>query len=109
MAESLLPLTAFVTTLFVTRWLGPVEYGVFTLAASIGAVVEWLAIAPLAHAPVKLLRLADDWRPAASALLRAHLVLGLFAFTTLALGGPVFAALFDEPRLGFALLLLSPE
>ncbi len=109
LAESLLPLTGFVTTVFLTRFLGPRDYGLFTLSASLVSLVQWLAIAPLASAPVKIVREAQDWRPVASALLRAHAALGCIAVIVLLAGAPVLAIVFDEPALVFPLLLLAPE
>src|SRR5437773_12508034 len=76
LAEALLLPTGLITAAFLTRKLAPEGYGLFAVAASLVAWIEWSITAIFSRAAFKLIGEADDWRPIGSALARIHLALG---------------------------------
>jgi O-antigen/teichoic acid export membrane protein len=99
LAEALILPTGLVTTAILTRELGPVGYGWFTLAATTVAWIEWSISAIFARASFLYVSQTDDWRPAAATILRMRVIVGFLAAISLAaLAGPI-AALWREPEL----------
>jgi hypothetical protein len=90
-AEALLLPTGVVTAAFLTRQLGPADYGRFTLAATLGSWVAWFVGTLYGRAMVKLISESDESpaerSPVVAALMRAYLASGI--------GGA--AALFQPP------------
>jgi O-antigen/teichoic acid export membrane protein len=98
-AELVLLPTGLITAAVLTRALGPSGYGRFSVAATF---ITWLAFTTttlLARAAVKVVSEADDWRPVASSVLRARLVVGGVAFVVVLLGANVFARMLGAPEL----------
>ena len=62
---------------YLTRQLGPAGYGLFALAASFVATLEWFVTAMLSRASIKQTAETGEWRGIAVALLRRHLAIGL--------------------------------
>jgi O-antigen/teichoic acid export membrane protein len=99
LAEALIVPTGLLTAVFLTRRLGPEGYGLFTLAATVVAWIEWSVASVFSRTAVKALGEADDWRPVGATLLRLLLGAGLGAAALLGLlAGPI-ATLLDEPTL----------
>jgi O-antigen/teichoic acid export membrane protein len=76
LSEMLLLPTGLLTAAFLTRKLAPEGFGLFTVAASLVAWIEWSITAIFARAAFKLIGEADDWRPIGAAVTRLHFVLG---------------------------------
>jgi O-antigen/teichoic acid export membrane protein len=109
LAESLVVPTGFLTAGFLTRRLGPEDFGLFTLA---GTIVTWIEItitSVFARTTVKFVSEAKDWRPIGTAVLWLHLVSGgAVALVLWLLAGPIAGAL-GGPALGGYLRLFSLE
>jgi len=90
-----------------TRRLGPEDYGLFAIAASLVAVIEWGITAVFTRATIKLVGESSDWRPIGSTVLRLHLVTGAAAAVILCAAAPFIAHLFHEPRLTTYLWLFA--
>ncbi|MCC7362153.1 MAG: oligosaccharide flippase family protein [Anaerolineales bacterium] len=106
-AEALVLPTGFLTAAFLTRRLGPEGYGLLALASSLIAWLEWSLASILARAVVKFVAEADDWRPVATASLRAHFGLGLALAALVWLVAPAAAAVLGEPALAGYLRLFA--
>jgi O-antigen/teichoic acid export membrane protein len=107
LGEALLLPTGLLTAAFLTRKLAPEGYGLFTVAATMVAWVEWSISATFSRATFKLIGEADDWRPIAAAVARLHLVLGGVTAVTLWLCADLIASLFKAPALGSYLRLFA--
>ncbi|WP_310572025.1 oligosaccharide flippase family protein [Gemmatimonas sp.] len=97
-AELLILPTGLVTAGFLTRRLGPEEYGLLTLAATAMAWLQWTASSMLARASNRAIAAVGDWRPVAAEAMHLHLLagggLGLLLFVvapwmSVSLGHPV--------------------
>jgi O-antigen/teichoic acid export membrane protein len=107
LAEALLFPTGLVTAAFLTRKLGPSGYGLFTLAATIVAWIEWSITAIFGRATFKLVGEAKDWHPVGVTVVRLHLILSVAAALLLwLLSGPL-ARLLHEPILAWYLRLFA--
>jgi O-antigen/teichoic acid export membrane protein len=107
LAEALILPTGLVTTVILTRELGPEGYGWFTLAASAVGWIEWSISAIFARASYLFLAQAADWRPVAAEILRLRLIVSVAAALVLfALAGPI-AGLLREPVLETYLRLFA--
>ena len=107
LAGLLFPLTGIVTAAFLTRRLGPEGYGLLVLASTLVAWIEWGISSFFARATIKFVGEAGDWRPVGSALVRAHLLVGVGAALLLGLLAVPLARLLNEPVLANYLWLLA--
>lgn len=109
LAEALILPTGLVTTAILTRRLGTDAYGLFTLAATLVAWLEWTITAMFARATYKCISEVADWRPVGTTVLRLHLgVSAACAVLLVALAGPL-AALLGEPALAGYLRLMAVD
>ncbi|MCX6545215.1 MAG: oligosaccharide flippase family protein [Acidobacteria bacterium] len=96
-ADSLFVPTALVISVFLARRLGPSQYGLFALAATVIGWVEWLVASFFSRAAIRQIAVASDWRPVGSAIVRAMLAVGVAIGALLAIcAGPAGALLGDR-------------
>jgi len=109
-AEALALPAGLVTTTYLTRTLGAIDYGQISLVYAASSPVMWVASMTFAgRAAVKLIADADDWRSMAAALLRANLLVGLLAALLFALAVPLIGLAFKQPGLAPYLWLAAAE
>ena len=107
LAELLLLPTGFITTVFLTRSLGPEGFGLFALAAGVVASIELVLTSLLGRATVRFISRAEDWRPVGTIVVRVYLIGGLGMMLLLwLLAGPI-ARLLNEPALASYLRLFA--
>lgn len=107
LAEALFPLTALVTSAFLTRRLGLDGYGHWVLAVSLVVWVEWSLASFFSRATIKHVGAAKDWRPLGTAAVQLQLRMGLGAMAAIwALAWPL-AQWLSEPSLAVYLALLA--
>lgn len=109
LAEATMLPTGFLTVLFLTRYLGPADYGLFALASTLVTWIEWSINSIFSRTTVKLIGDVADWRTVASVVLRAQLGCSLLAALVLALGAPAMAGGLREPALTPLLWLFALE
>jgi O-antigen/teichoic acid export membrane protein len=107
LAEALLIPTGFIITVFLTRKLGPEDYGLFTLAAVLVAWVETSIQSVFDRTTVKFVGQAEEWRPVATTVVRLHLAASAGATLLLWLLAPSIATLLNEPLLATYLRLFA--
>jgi O-antigen/teichoic acid export membrane protein len=100
LSEALLLPTGLLTAAFLTRKFAPDGYGLFTVAATLVAWIEWSISSIFARATFKLIGEADDWRPIGAAVTRLHLVLGATMALGLWLCADAIAVALKAPALG---------
>jgi O-antigen/teichoic acid export membrane protein len=107
LAEALFPLTGLLTAAFLTRRLGPEDYGLLTLAATIVGWIEWTITSVFSRAAIKFVGEAYDWRPVGVTITRLYLgVSGAAALVLWLLAAPI-AVLLDEATLRLYLQLFT--
>jgi len=109
MADFLMLPTGILTVAFLTRRLGPTEFGLFTMAATIIAWVEWSIVSLFSRATVRLIGESRDWQPAGTTVLRLHLAAAAIATATVWVFAGSIAALLHEPALAGILRLFALE
>ena len=107
LADMMILPTGLLTTAYLTRRLGTEGYGLFILAATIVAWVEWSVVALFSRTTIKFVSEAHDWRPVGAAVVWLHLLTGAAAMLLLALLAGPLAALLHEPHLAGYLRLFS--
>jgi O-antigen/teichoic acid export membrane protein len=107
LAEALIVPTGILTVAYLTRRLGPAEYGRYALAVALIAWLEWGVSAPFARAAVRVVGAATDWRPVATLVLRTQFLCGTAMAILLFVTAPLIAAALGEPRLASLLRLFS--
>jgi len=108
-AEALILPAGLITTALLTRKLGAGQYGLFMLASTLVAWIEWTVTAVFARATYKCVGEAADWRPVATTVLRLHLFVSTACAAAVAvLAGPVAAAL-GEPDLAWYLRMFAVD
>jgi len=109
LADMLILPTGLITTVYLTRRLGPESYGLYTLAATMIAWTSWTVSSLFSRTTVKFVAEADDWRPVGAALMRLCVLTSIgIMLVLLVVAGPL-ATLLHEPRLAAYLRLFSLE
>lgn len=107
LAEALILPTGIITVAFLTRRLGPEGYGLFTLAVTLVAWIEWGITSIFARATIKFVGEAEDWRPVGATVMRLHLAASSGAAFLLWLLAPSIATMLKEPVLATYLRLFA--
>jgi O-antigen/teichoic acid export membrane protein len=107
LAEALFPLTGLITAAFLTRRLGPADYGLFTLAATLVTWIEGSIITVFARATFKFIAEAEDWRPIGTTVVQLHLAASGCVMLLFWLLASPLAILFNEPALAPYLRLFA--
>jgi len=112
-AEALVLPTGMITAIYLTRRLGPADYGLFSLAATLTSWLAWFVGALYGRATVKLISESVDPQPerspAVAVMLRAYVLTGGGATLALLAGADTLARLFGEPEMAPYLRLLALE
>ncbi len=109
LAEGLAVPTGVLTAAFLGRMLGPSAYGLFALAASLMAVLEWMLAALFARAVLKLTATSNDWQPIGATAARLSLAFGAAIGGLVAATAGSLAAWLGEPELVTYLRLFAVE
>lgn len=107
LAELLILPTGIATVAFLTRKLGPHDFGVLALAATLVIWLEVSLAVLFGRVTIKWVAEADDWRPAGAMTTRLHLFTGLAIGTVLFLLAPFLASALKAPELSWVLRLYS--
>ena len=107
LAEALIIPTGLITAIFLTRQLGPADYGLFTLAATFIAWIQWSITSAFARTTVKLVSGTDDWQPIGTTVIRLHLLVSISAMVLIWLLATPIANLMNEPILANYLRLFA--
>ena len=109
LAEALFPLTAVITTGFLTRWLGPQGYGLLALTLTAIIWIESAIVSFFGKATIKFVGEADDWKPLAVRLTRLSLMAGTAAMVLVWLFAGPISVFLHEPTLAFYLRLAAVD
>ncbi len=108
-SEMLILPTGLVTAGVLTRVLGAEDYGSFTVVATTVGWLQATANSMLARAANRTVALQADWRPAASEVMRLHLITGVVLGVTVLLFADVGARLLGQPAIATPLRLLAAD
>lgn len=106
-SEALIVPTGLITTIFLTRMLGPDSYGIYGLAVGIVLWIEFSVSSVFSGTSIKFIGESDDWKPVATAVIKASLLISLLAMAALWLTSGYIADLLNAPKLAGYLKLLS--
>lgn len=107
LSESLLIPTGLVTTIFLTRSLGPESYGIYGLAVSIVVWIEFCICNIFGGASIKFIGESEAWEPIAIKVIRLYMVISVASALALWLLSGEIAGLLGAPKLGMYLSLLA--
>jgi O-antigen/teichoic acid export membrane protein len=107
LSESILIPTGLITTIFLTRRLGPESYGIYGLAVSIVIWIEYSISNIFGGTIIKFIGEAEHWEPIATKVLRLYLLVSAAAVAALWIFSGEIADLLNAPRLGHYLSLLA--
>lgn len=107
LAELLFPLTALITTAFLTRQLGPQGYGVLALTLTTIIWIESAITSFFAKATIKFVGETSDWRPAGAMIARLSLRVGTAAMVLLWFLAAPLSTLLNEPDLAYYLCVAA--
>jgi O-antigen/teichoic acid export membrane protein len=105
-AEALALPVALLLAAFVTRRLGPSGYGLFALASSLVAWVEWTSSAVLSRAVIREASARPDDPHLGTTAIQLNVLIGVAAACVLWLASPMLAWVTGEPALTRPLRLL---
>lgn len=98
-AEALFPITGIVTAAYLTRALGPANYGLFTLSATVFAFLEFIVLVSLSRATVRLSADPANWVPAGTRIIQVHVLIGAVTGLALYLLSPWLSRVLDDESL----------
>ena len=107
LAESLLIPTGLVTTIFLTRSLGPESYGIYGLAVGIVIWIEFSICNIFGGTSIKFIGEAENWEPIAIKVLRLYILISTASAAALWIFSGEIASLLGAPKLGSYLSLLA--
>jgi len=107
LAELLFPLTALITTGYLTRQLGPQGYGLLALTLTTIISIESAISSFFTKATIKFVGETNDWKPVGAVVIRLSLKIGLAAMVGVWILAAPLSALFKEPELAFYLRLCA--
>jgi O-antigen/teichoic acid export membrane protein len=105
LAEVLFPLTALITTGFLTRQLGPQGYGLLALGLTTIIWMESAVTSFFTKATIKFVGETSDWKPIGAMVVRLSLKVGVGAMVLVWLLAVPLSALLNEPDLAFYLVI----
>lgn len=108
-ADALLPITGFVVAVYLTRTLGPAQYGLYSVLFTIVLSFNFVISSACRQATIRRIALEEDWSPAAAEALRVHLILGIICSAGLFLAAPLFAIMLRLPEVTPLLRLYATE
>jgi O-antigen/teichoic acid export membrane protein len=103
LAELLFPVTALITTGYLTRQFGPHGYGVLALALTTIIWIESAIASFFARATIKFVGETSDWRPAGAMIARLSLRVGIVAMVLVWFLASPLSVLLSVPELVFYL------
>ena len=109
LAELLFPLTALITTGFLTRQLGPQGYGLLALALTTIIWIESAITSFFAKATIKFVGETSDWKPVGAMVVRLSLKVGIAAMVLVWLLAAPISILFNEPDLALYLRVCAVD
>lgn len=107
LAEALVLPTSLVTTAYLTRMLGPAQFGLFSLAATLVVWLEWTTSSIFARATFKLIADAEEWRRTASAVVWLSGLTGVGVAVALWLVAVPVASWLHQPSLASYLRIFA--
>ncbi len=109
LAELLFPLTALITTGFLTRQLGPQGYGLLALALTTIIWIEGAITSFFAKATIKFVGETSDWKPVGAMVVRLSLKVGIAAMVLVWFLAAPISILFNEPDLALYLRVCAVD
>ena len=99
--------TGLVTAAFLARQLGPEDYGLLTVAATIVGLIEISITLGFCRSAEKFVSQAEDWRSVASKFLQAQLLIAVIVSLSLCAAAPVLGSLLNSPEMSLFLRVYS--
>jgi len=109
LADALILPTGIVTAGFLTRRLGPQDYGLFALATVLVSWGELSIAAMFSRATIRFVGAAKDWEPIGATVARSYLTAGALLALAFALAAYPASAWLGEPRLAGYLALAAVD
>ncbi|HEY8665185.1 MAG TPA: oligosaccharide flippase family protein, partial [Tepidisphaeraceae bacterium] len=109
LAEALIFPTGLIIQSFLTRKFGPTGYGLFFIAFTIIAWIEWSLMAVFSRATIRAVADCEDWRPVARTTMRLHLICSTVAMLAVMLLASRIAKAMDKPALTLCLRIYALE
>ena len=99
--------TGLITAAFLARQLGPEDYGLLTVAATIVGLIEISITLGFCRSAEKFVSQAEDWRSVASKFLQAQLLTAVIFSLSLSAAAPVLGSLLNSPEMSLFLRVYS--
>jgi O-antigen/teichoic acid export membrane protein len=100
---------AIITAAFLSRQLGPADYGLLTVTVVIIMWVEAAVTLGFSRAAVKLVAEAENWRASIARVLQVQILVSLAATLLVVAAAPTLSVWLDAPQLKSTLRLLSAD
>ncbi len=99
--------TGLLTAAFLTRQLGPVDYGLFTVATTLIVWIEGAITVAFGRSAVKFVTETENWQSVSTKFLQAQLLVALGATALLSAVSPILASWLDAPQMSLYLRIYS--
>jgi O-antigen/teichoic acid export membrane protein len=99
--------TGLITAAFLTRQLGPENYGLLTVAATIVGLIEISITTGFCRSAEKFVAESERWQSVATKYLQSQLLAAICIAALLAIAAPIFGSLLNAPEVSFFLRVYS--
>jgi O-antigen/teichoic acid export membrane protein len=107
LAQALMVPTGLATVAYLTRTLGPTGYGQYAVVITLIAWVEFGIVAMFGRPTVKFVAEAEDWRPVATTVMQAAVLVGVGVMLALWVGADLIAGALAAPELAWPVRLAA--
>lgn len=97
----------FITSVFLARHLGPINFGLFALASRLITWLEWTGTSAFAGATVKFVSQEKDWQTVGTTAVQLYFITGITLGMSVWLLSSPLSRLFDEPAVAEYLKLFA--
>ena len=96
-ADAVVPVIGFIIAVYLTRALGPAQYGLYSILFTVILFAEFVVSAACRQTAIRHIASSTDWQTAASQTLAAYGILGAISAAVTFAGAPLIAAALKLP------------
>ena len=97
-ADAIVPVIGFIIAVYLTRALGPAQYGLYSILFTVILFAEFVVSATCKQTAIRQIASSTDWQTAASQMLAIYSTLGAISAAVTFAGAPLIAAALKLPE-----------
>jgi O-antigen/teichoic acid export membrane protein len=98
-ADAIVPVIGFIIAMYLTRALGPDQYGLYSILFTVVLFAEFIISATCKQTAIRQIASSTEWQAAASQMLAVYSILGAISAAVTFAIAPLIAAAFNLPEM----------